>query len=502
MKTNGQIQLYPVLRLALFLIAGIVLGELLYGVLSFKAWFAATVVSLLLTLLAWKHCILQSVMIFITCMLFGGSLVSVELDKAYMPVPDKDMTYSAVVTSQPVVSGKVIRCDLMIADVNHPVKVKASIYRDERADKLRVGDGIKAVSLLEKPSGYADSDFDYGRYLLYHGYVATTFIYIDEWSKAVVDLTRLSLIQRTRIAALVFRDRLLRRYTDMGFSGQAYAVLAAMTLGDKSSLSDRLKEDYSVSGASHILALSGLHLGIIYAILSLIFLRRRWQIASQVLILLAIWTYVFIVGMSASVVRSAVMITVYSFVSLLNRNKMSLNTLAVAAVVILIVNPLYLYDVGFQMSFAAVFFIILFYRPVLNLMPGCVMGIPVIRQIWQMMSVSLAAQIGVAPLIAFYFGRFSCYFLLTNIIVVPAATIILYGAVLMAALSFVPYLQTLLSALLLKVVVLLNSGVSFVAELPGASIDGIAIGLLQLVLIYVAIFSFSVLVVYAKKMMW
>lgn len=502
MKTNGQIQLYPVLRLALFLIAGIVLGELLYGVLSFKAWFAATVVSLLLTLLAWKHCILQSVMIFITCMLFGGSLVSVELDKAYMPVPDKDMAYSAVVISQPVVSGKVIRCDLMIADVNHPVKVKASIYRDERADKLRVGDGIKAVSLLEKPSGYADSDFDYGRYLLYHGYVATTFIYIDEWSKAVVDLTRLSLIQRTRIAALVFRDRLLRRYTDMGFSGQAYAVLAAMTLGDKSSLSDRLKEDYSVSGASHILALSGLHLGIIYAILSLIFLRRRWQIASQVLILLAIWTYVFIVGMSASVVRSAVMITVYSFVSLLNRNKMSLNTLAVAAVVILIVNPLYLYDVGFQMSFAAVFFIILFYRPVLNLMPGCVMGIPVIRQIWQMMSVSLAAQIGVAPLIAFYFGRFSCYFLLTNIIVVPAATIILYGAVLMAALSFVPYLQTLLSALLLKVVVLLNSGVSFVAELPGASIDGIAIGLLQLVLIYVAIFSFSVLVVYAKKMMW
>lgn len=502
MKTNGQIQLYPVLRLALFLIAGIVLGELLYGVLSFKAWFAATVVSLLLTLLAWKHCILQSVMIFITCMLFGGSLVSVELDKAYMPVPDKDMAYSAVVISQPVVSGKVIRCDLMIADVSHPVKVKASIYRDERADKLRVGDGIKAVSLLEKPSEYADSDFDYGRYLLYHGYVATTFIYIDEWSKAVVDLTRLSLIQRTRIAALVFRDRLLRRYTDMGFSGQSYAVLAAMTLGDKSSLSDRLKEDYSVSGASHILALSGLHLGIIYAILSLIFLRRRWQIASQVLILLAIWTYVFIVGMSASVVRSAVMITVYSFVSLLNRNKMSLNTLAVAAVVILIVNPLYLYDVGFQMSFAAVFFIILFYRPVLNLMPGCVMGIPVIRQIWQMMSVSLAAQIGVAPLIAFYFGRFSCYFLLTNIIVVPAATIILYGAVLMAALSFVPYLQTLLSALLLKVVVLLNSGVSFVAELPGASIDGIAIGLLQLVLIYVAIFSFSVLVVYAKKMMW
>lgn len=239
----------------------------------------------------------------------------------------------------------------------------------------------------------------------------------------------------------------------MGFNGQAYAVLAAMALGDKSSLSDELKEEYSVSGASHVLALSGLHLGIIYAILSLLFSRRRWQIVSQVLILLAIWSYVFIVGMSASVVRSAVMLTVYSFVSLLNRNRLSLNTLSVAAVVILAGSPLYLYDVGFQMSFAAVLFIIIFYRPLLEVMPGRIRNIPIIKQIWQMTAVSVAAQIGVAPLIAFYFGRFSCYFLLTNMIVVPAATVILYGAVLTAAVSFQPWLQTLLAGLLLKVVI-------------------------------------------------
>lgn len=502
MKTNGQIQLYPVLRLALFLIAGIVLGELLYGILSFKAWLAATVVSLLITLLSWKRCFLQSVMIFITCMLFGGLLVSVELDKAYMTVPDEDMAYSAVVASQPVVAGKVIRCDLIIADANQPVKVKASIYRDERADKLRVGDGIEAVSLLEKPSGYANSDFDYGRYLLYHGYVATTFIYIDDWNRATVSLENLSYLQRTRIVALMFRDKLLSRFSDMGFSGQAYAVLAAMALGDKSLLSDKLKEDYSISGASHVLALSGLHLGIIYAILSLLFSRRRLQVVSQVLILIAIWTYVFIVGMSASVMRSAVMLTVYSFVSLLNRNKMSLNTLAVAAVVILISNPLYLYDVGFQMSFAAVLFIILFYGPVFHIVPDSVRGIPVVKQIWQMMSVSVAAQIGVAPLVAFYFGRFSCYFLITNLIVVPAATIILYGAVIVALLSFLPLLQTFVAGLLIKVVVCLNTCVSFVAGLPGASIDGISIGLLQLFLIYVAISALSVLIVYVRKMMW
>lgn len=324
--------------------------------------------------------------------------------------------------------------------------------------------------------------------------------YIDEWKGAAVDLSRLSVVQRARISALVFRDKLLQRFSDMGFNGQAYAVLAAMALGDKSSLSDELKEEYSVSGASHVLALSGLHLGIIYAILSLLFSRRRWQIVSQVLILLAIWSYVFIVGMSASVVRSAVMLTVYSFVSLLNRNRLSLNTLSVAAVVILADSPLYLYDVGFQMSFAAVLFIIIFYRQLLEVMPGSIRNIPIIKQIWQMTAVSVAAQIGVAPLIAFYFGRFSCYFLLTNMIVVPAATVILYGAVLTAAVSFLPWLQTLLAGLLLKVVILLNACVSFVAALPGASVDGIRIGLLQLLLIYILIFALSVLGHYCRKM--
>lgn len=502
MKTNGQIQLYPVLRVALFLIAGIVLGELLYDAVSCRMWFVTTVVSLVITLLAWKHCIFQTVMIFLTCMFLGGWLVVRDLDAVNVSLPDGAVAYSAVIASRPVAAGKVARCDLIIADAHRPLKIKASFYRDERAGKLRVGDGVRVVSALDKPAGYANAGFDYGRYLLYHGYVATTFIYIDEWSPATVDLKGLPLILRTRIAALAFRDRLLAKFASLGFSGQSYAVLAAMALGDKSSLSDKLEEDYSVSGASHVLALSGLHLGIIYAILSLLLARRRWQSVSQALILIAVWTYVFIVGMSASVVRSAIMLTVYSFVSLLNRNKMSLNTLSVAAVVILAGNPLFLYDVGFQMSFAAVLFIILFYRPVFCIVPAGVRSLPVVKQVWQMMSVSVAAQIGVAPLVAFYFGRFSCYFLLTNMLVVPAATVILYGAVAVALMSFVPWLQALLSAALLKVVVFLNSGVAFIAALPGASIDGISIGLLQLFLVYVAIFSFSILMIYVKKIMW
>ena len=113
--------------------------------------------------------------------------------------------------------------------------------------------------------------------------------------------------------------------------GCVYAVVAAMTLGDKSQLTKELRDTYAISGASHILALSGLHLGIIYTLLSLLLSRRRWQVLSQVVIIVCIWLFVFLVGLSASVVRSAVMVSIYALLSLGHRDKLSVNTLAFAA---------------------------------------------------------------------------------------------------------------------------------------------------------------------------
>lgn len=135
-----------------------------------------------------------------------------------------------------------------------------------------------------------------------------------------------------------------------------------MTLGERVSMSDDMTDDYSASGALHILSLSGMHLGIIYAMLLLLFFKRRSSVIVQVIIVTAVWTYVFIAGLPVSAVRSAVMLSVCSFVNLLNRDKISLNVLAVAAFSVLVVNPLNLYDVGFQMSFMSVMFIIVFIR--------------------------------------------------------------------------------------------------------------------------------------------
>ena len=299
--------------------------------------------------------------------------------------------------------------------------------------------------------------------------------------RALQEPSSVSRLDRSKTYFFAQRAKLLDRLSESGVDGSVYAVVAAMTLGDKSQLTKELRDTYAVSGASHILALSGLHLGIIYTLLSLLLSRRRWQVISQVVIIVCIWLFVFLVGMSASVVRSAVMITVYALLSLGHRDKMSVNTLAFAAIVMLLFNPKSLFDVGFQLSFMAVLAILLFY-PLFESVwsQQFLFGHRLFRWLWTTLAVSCAAQIGVAPLIAYYFGRFSCYFLLTNLVVVPAATLILY-------LSLLVLLIPSLAYLLIYIVDALNQLLLWITMLPGASIEGLHPTLLQVWMTYVII---------------
>ena len=266
----------------------------------------------------------------------------------------------------------------------------------------------------------------------------------------------------------------------------AYAVVAAMTLGDKSALTQELKEVYAVTGASHVLALSGLHLGIIYGFLSL-FVFSRWRSLMQVLLVLSIWAFVFLVGLPTSVVRSALMLSVYALCSLGHRERMSVNTLAFTAIVVLTVNPQSLFDVGFQMSFMAVL-AILVVVPLTDrfVSQAYLQSHRCLKWLWGMTAVSVAAQLGVAPLIAYYFGRFSVCFLLTNFIVVPAATLII---MLSLAVMVVPSL----AYLLIYIVGWQNTILTKMAAIPGASIDGLHPSLLQVAMVYVVIASVCLL---------
>ena len=507
MGMGKVLNLYPLLRITLVFIVGIVIGEACGERLPLWLWLGLTAAMAVVGLVVGrKYETGQGLCIMMGVLLLGITLVSWHNSLLTVPLPETARKYQAVVTSEPREQGKTISCDLTVTQVDHhvlarPINVKAGILKDtanHRWQRLHVGDGIEAWSVLEAPSSfYQEGNFDYVRWLRTHGFVAQTFIYYRNWKKAAVSTARLSRLERAKLRAMKLRNSMLERYRQLGLDQGKYAVVAAMTLGDKSGLVRELKEDYSISGASHVLALSGLHLGIIYAILTLLLGRwKRWQWLAQAVVLSAIWMYVVLVGLPVSVIRAATMLTVYSVCVVLGRQRASVNTLAFAALVMLVVNPLNLWDVGFQMSFMAVLAILVYYRPIYH---ALTLQNTVARWLWGLTAVSLSAQIGTAPLVIYYFGRFSCYSLLANMIVVPGATLILYGAVLMFLTMPIMAVQKLIAVTMVYVSGFLNTSLGSIARWPGASIEGIHINTLQLYLIYIVIISVTVLAYYAMK---
>ena len=466
----------PLLRLAVCLMAGIVIGNNVEAGHWLLPVLAGVVV---LALLLWKKALLQSVAIAVCFVLLGWLLTARQKESLQVQWPEEEVKYEAVVLSEPQEKPKTMAVDIML--VKSGQKLKGYFYKDERSRGLRIGDGLSIQSRIRENSNWHRGAFDYRRYLEIHGFTGSTFVSSWKWQKVRVSLERLSRLERTKLYFLRLRNRLLKRLAVDESSGDQYAVVAAMALGDKSALTKDLREVYAVTGASHVLALSGLHLGIIYTLLSLLIIGRRWQMVSQMLIVLCIWAFVFLVGMSTSVVRSATMLTVYALLSLGYRDKMTVNTLAFTAIVMLMVHPLSLYDVGFQMSFMAVLAILVFMPLLEGLFPTeYLLTHQSVRWLWSMVAVSVSAQIGVAPLIAYYFGRFSTFFLLTNFIVIPAATLILW-------LSPVVLLFPSLAYLLLYIVKCLNTVLEQIAAWPGASIEALHPSVVQTVMVYVVV---------------
>ena len=418
-----------------------------------------------------------------------GPLVRQRLDKDW---PKERTIIEAVVISEPVIKEKVVVVDLLTTQGHH--KLKGRLSRDPHSEKVKLGDGLQISTYINKVHAWQQGHFDYQRYMACHGFSGELYARQGDWQQQQLSLAGLSLLERTKLRFLLWRHKLLESYRQWGVTDEAYGIVAAMTLGEKSQLDSTLKETYSLVGASHILALSGLHLMIIYTVVTLFVGWRRFRIASQVIIVLAIWAFAFLVGLSPSVVRAAFMISIYALLSLGHRERMSVNTLAFTAIVMLLVNPLSLYDMGFQFSFMAVLAIQLFCPMLERVIPLHVqMEHRWLKALWGLTSVSLAAQIGTAPLIAYYFGRFATYFLLSNFVVIPLATLLLYLALLSICTFWWSGLQSLLVVALSYIVILMNHLLEGIAHLPGCSIEGIHLSILQLACIYLLIGSGYVL---------
>ena len=498
---NSRLQLYPLPRIGVALILGIVFGDFFHASVPTFLWLLCTLVGLMFYFLSRRKPLLQSGALLGSVFLLGSWLVNVKENQLKFIDTQTERVYQGVVVSKPVVQGKVVMFDMMVIDDNHPIKIRTSMMWDSSRNKHllpEIGSGLLVQSRI-KPFVQKDSlsNFHVVRWAQVQGYRGQTFIDDEKFRYSVVSLSTLSWLQKARLRAMKWRNKLVNTFPVEANDSSNIAIVAAMTLGDKSGLSQATKQLFSITGSSHVLALSGLHLGILYAILMFAFSRRKKSIWAQMIVILAIWTYVLLTGLPTSLVRAATMFTILGLVSLAHRSAYTINSLSLAAIIMLVANPLLLWDIGFQLSFAAVFAILLFFQWLESwgFNPHTVLQ----KAFATFVLLPIAAQIGTFPLVLYHFGQFSSCFLLSNLIVVPAAMVIIFGTLLSFVLWFVPFLRTLVFLAMGEIVRWLQISLSFIASIPYSSVSGIRISELQVILIYLLIISVLGIVHYLLK---
>jgi competence protein ComEC len=261
---------------------------------------------------------------------------------------------------------------------------------------------------------------------------------------------------------------------------QEQAIAAALILGVTDGIDNELQNAYAASGAMHVLAVSGLHVGIIYAMLLFLLkpLHRyswsRWWIAA--ISLCCLWVFAFVTGLSPSVLRAVAMFSFVAVARPFGARTNIYNTLAASAFVLLIYNPYLIMSVGFQLSYLAVLGIVYLQRPLYQLWET---QNKLLDWIWQITCVSLAAQLATFSLGLLYFHQFPVYFLVSNLFVIPLSTLVLIVGIVLLALSPIAFLATLIGKVLGGMVGLLNKVVFITEELPFSIINNIHLTTLQ-----------------------
>lgn len=501
MKFNGKLQLHTFLRIVICLLVGICIGDATADAVPVALWqwlFVGLLSLLVLLHMSKRLEMMQTLLIFCIVMAGGAWRITSYENSLRCVFTGEEEVYEAVVVSQPIKKRRSMKCELVVVSgrlAGH--RLNAYFQNPNSLNHIVIGDGIEAQSVF---SGFDETyaqrgGFDWRRQRMVRGIVARTFVASDKWKRAEVSLEAMPRIDRLALSLQSLRYDLLSRLQGSALSEDSYATIAAMTLGDKTGVSAELRDTYSKAGVSHVLALSGLHLGIIYAMIALLLGRRRNTMGGLLVTLLLVWTFALMVGMSPGIVRSAAMFSVYASMTFLQRDYLTANSLALAASVMLLASPAMLWDVGFQMSFLAVMGIVICHVLLLNnRLYVRYAHRRFVGKLVSLVCISLAAQLFVLPLVMYYFGNVPFYFLLANIVAVPLTTLIIYAAMLLFVLSplcrFAAWMTVVwqwLASGVGWIVAQMNTLLKVIASLPGASADGMYISILQLSLMYVLI---------------
>lgn len=417
--------------------------------------------------------------------------------------PAEAATYRAIVTQTPVPRGKTLRLVVRLAESDARVMLMVA---DSTA--VQPGDAVVFHASISEPRNAGNpGEMDYAAYLRHQGITGTAFCFASDW-RALGPSPDASLRERM----LRFRQRLIGAYA-AHLDGPTLAIISAMTLGDKTRIDASTRELYSRTGASHVLALSGLHLSILVGLLAFVltpFCRRfgfKGQCVAGVLMLLLVWAFTFLAGLPVSLVRAAAMLTIVIVLRSLHHSPPPFHALLVALLAMLIVHPPLLFDVGLQLSalsVAAILSVTLLRdgHSAISLQIGvlsmrlypmlvrlesvfmrlgsrCLHSRPARHRVataagavgrWavSLLVISLMAQVATLPLIAHYFHTVSLTGLLSTWIVIPAATVLLVAALLFLV---IPPLRPHIAEILQWAVANVHGLLGSIAALPLSSIN-------------------------------
>ena len=504
---GDSIQRYPLLRLLVPYACGIVLGDVLYQHLNVLAVSAVGVCLIAIV----GQLIIKSSRRSFGHVAFGilASVVYLSLgvlcyllsrDSISYDWPTEDCFYEARVVEPPTKRARSSLCVMQVDAVRdslgwNAVRRKVFVYMkpSPTVDSLLPGDVVCFRGRIRVPRNFTDDlTFDYARYVTMEGAAGTVYLAEDRWGR--VENTRFTLQERLRRQACLLQSD----YLHPAFSDETLGVLSALTLGDKRMLSEEVKGAYTDAGAAHVLALSGLHVGVIYAMLAFVMrgvIRRRcMRWLRELVTIVVLWLFALMVGMSASVVRAVFMCTLYIWGGWISRENSSISVLSLAAFVMLLVYPFYLFNVGFQLSFMAMA-AILWLEPKMEILISSHSLHSLLAYPISIICMSLAAQFGTFPLVLHHFGSFPTYFLLTNLLVIPCLNLVLLLSVAWwgMALADIPF-SVQLSQLLQTLTEWMNDGLTWIGQWPYAVLHVSDFNAVSVVLTYLFVLFISLFI--------
>jgi competence protein ComEC len=368
-------------------------------------------------------------------------------------------------------------------------KILVNIRKDKLAKKVTIGNiVVTKTNFVSIPKPKNPNQFSYKNYLANQQIYKQLFLTKDQFSIQVDNKFSLNkLVEKSKNA-------IKNKLNNYSFSKDELSILYALFLGEKQYISQELKNNYSKAGVIHILAISGLHIGILLIIF--LFLLKPLEYLKHGLIyklvftILLLWLFAFFTGLSASVVRA---VTMYSFVAvgqLFNKRTPTYFSLISSMLFLLLVNPLYIFDVGFQLSYSAVFAIVWiqptlskFYQPKQK----------ILKYFWDLITVSVSAQFGVLPLSIFYFNQFPGLFLIANLVVIPTLFILLILGIFTITTSFIVQLPEIFINPFRKLISTLNSFINWIGNQDAFLFKKLHISSSTLITLYLIIIA-SVLI--------